>query len=225
MKTTGTEPDIPVLYEDNHLLVVAKPSGLLSQEDYTGEPDLLTLCREYIKNEYNKPGNVFLGLLHRLDKPVSGVMVFAKTSKAASRISDQIRKREVRKLYMAVVKGTPPENGFLEHHLEKDTRRNLVQAVDKPTKNSKPARLSFQKIAQQNNLALIEVNLITGRAHQIRVQFAESGTPVYGDQKYGEGKKAQIALHAHKFELEHPTKKEKISFTAPLPENHPWSLF
>jgi len=223
--STGTNPDIPILFEDNHLLVVSKPAGLLSQEDYTGEPDLLNLCKEYIKNEYDKSGNVFLGLLHRLDKPVSGVMVFAKTSKAASRISEQIRKRTVKKKYLAVLNGYPPENGLLEHFLEKDSKRNLVVAVTKPGKKSKIAKLSFMKIEQKGNLALVDINLITGRAHQIRVQFAESGTPVYGDEKYGLNEGDRIALHAYKFGLVHPVKKEKLNFTAYPHSGKPWSTF
>lgn len=224
-KSTGTNPDIPIIFEDNHLLVVSKPAGLLSQEDYTGEPDLLNLCKNYIKKEYDKPGNVFLGLLHRLDKPVSGVMVFAKTSKAASRISEQIRKRTVKKKYLAVLNGNPPENGLLEHFLEKDSKRNLVVAVTKPGKKSKSAKLSFMKLEQKGELALVDINLITGRAHQIRVQFAESGTPVYGDKKYGLSEGDQIALHAYKFGLEHPVKKERMNFTASPPAGEPWSSF
>jgi len=224
-KSTGTNPDIPILFEDNHLLVVNKPAGLLSQEDYTKEPDLLNICKEYIKKEYDKPGNVFLGLLHRLDKPVSGVMVFAKTSKAASRISEQIRKRTVKKKYLAVVNGNPPKNGLLEHYLEKDSKKNLVIAVSNPGKKSKEARLSYIKLDQVEDLALVDINLITGRAHQIRVQFAESGTPVYGDKKYGYKNGEQIALHAYKFRLEHPVKKEKMTFRALPPNEAPWNRF
>lgn len=226
MKNTGTDPDIPILYEDNHLLVISKPAGLLSQEDHTGAPDVLTLCKSYIKQRYNKPGNVFLGLVHRLDRPVGGVMVLAKTSKAASRISEQIRKRTVKKRYLAVTEGNPPENGYLEHYITKDAATNTVNASRKPVKNSKPAKLSFLKLEQQQNYALLEINLITGRAHQIRVQLAETGTPIAGDRKYGKDNlRDDIALLAYSFELEHPTTKQSHTFRAPLPESPLWNRF
>lgn len=225
MKTTGTKPDIEIIYEDNHLLAVDKPKGLLSQEDHTGKADLLNLCKEYIKKEYNKPGNVFLGLLHRLDKPVSGIMLFAKTSKAASRISEQIRRRTVRKTYLAVVEGKPPETGFLTHHLLKEESSNIVRAVNAGTKGAKQAELTFKVLDQKNDLALLSVNLITGRAHQIRVQFANEGYPVWGDRKYGSGNHPTIALHAWKMSIEHPTHKKEIIFTAGLPRENPWDLF
>lgn len=225
MSTTGTKLDIPIIYEDNHLLVIHKPAGLLSQEDHTGRPDALTLCKEYIKKQYDKPGNVFLGLLHRLDRPVSGVMVFAKTSKAASRISEQIRARKVRKRYRAVVNGTPPPNGVLEHHLEKDRQKNVVKVVQRPTRESKNAKLSFNTLASNGSLSLVDINLETGRAHQIRVQFADIGSPIWGDKRYGKNESGHIALHAYSFKLEHPTQKEKITFTAELPESEPWSRF
>ncbi|REL38114.1 RluA family pseudouridine synthase [Rhodohalobacter sp. SW132] len=225
METTGTQPDIPILFEDNHLLVVNKPAGVLSQEDHTGRPDLLNLCKEYIKKKYDKPGNVFLGLLHRLDQPVSGVMVFAKTSKAASRISEQIRARKVKKSYLAVLDGDPPPNGVLEHHLLKDKKKNITQVVSSPRKNSKAAKLSFQTVGRNERMALVSINLETGRAHQIRVQFAEIGTPVHGDRKYGRTSDSDIALHAHKFRLEHPTLKEKQEFVASAPDTFPWNRF
>lgn len=225
MLHTGTNPDIPILFEDNHLLVIHKPAGLLSQEDHTDRPDALTLCKEYIKKKYDKPGNVFLGLLHRLDRPVSGVMVFAKTSKAASRISEQIRSRKVRKRYRAVVYGFPPPNGVLEHHLEKDRKKNLVKVVKRPTRKSKKAKLSFNTMSSDDSLSLVDINLETGRAHQIRVQFAEIGSPIWGDKRYGKEEPAHIALHAFSFKLEHPTLKEKVTFTAELPNTIPWTKF
>jgi len=224
MTCTGTNPDIPVLFEDNHLLVIQKPAGLLSQEDHTGRPDALNLCKSYIKKKYDKPGNVFLGLLHRLDRPVSGVMVFAKTSKAAARISEQIRARKVRKRYRAVVLGSPPPNGVLEHHLEKDEKINIVTVVERPTRKSKLAKLSFNTISSKDSLTLVEINLETGRPHQIRVQFAEIGSPVWGDKRYGKPETSgSIALHAHSFTLIHPTLKEKMTFTAELPDSLPWT--
>ena len=225
MQKTGTTPNIPIIFEDNHLLVIHKPAGLLSQEDHTGRPDVLTLCKEYIKNQYDKPGNVFLGLLHRLDRPVSGVMVLAKTSKAASRISEQIRARKVRKKYQAVVYGTPPPNGVLEHYLEKDRQKNIVKVVNKPTRKSKKAKLSFNTLVSTESLSLVDVNLETGRAHQIRVQFASINSPIWGDNRYGEKRSGHIALHAYSFKLEHPTLNEKMTFTAELPDSEPWSCF
>jgi len=225
MPTTGTDPDIPIIYEDNHLLVIHKPAGLLSQEDHTGRPDALTLCKQYIKNQYDRPGDVFLGLLHRLDRPVSGVMVFAKTSKAASRISEQIRAQQVRKRYRALVYGTPPPNGVLEHHLEKDRQKNIVTVVKRPTRKSKKAKLSFNKLESIESLSLIDINLETGRAHQIRVQFAEINSPIWGDKRYGKEGSGHIALHAYSFKLEHPTLKEKMTFTAELPDSEPWTRF
>ncbi|WP_340106495.1 RluA family pseudouridine synthase [Rhodohalobacter sp. 8-1] len=226
MQFTGTQPDIPIIYEDNHLLVIQKPAGLLSQEDHTGRPDALTLCKEYIKKRYSKPGNVFLGLLHRLDRPVSGVMVFAKTSKAASRISEQIRARKVRKRYRTVVIGNPPPNGVLEHHLVKNDVKNMVTIVDKATRKSKLAKLSFNTLLTKGSLSLVDVNLETGRAHQIRVQFAEIGSPIWGDKRYGkQTSSGSIALHAYRFTLKHPTLDEKMTFTADLPDSKPWTEF
>lgn len=225
MKTTGTSPDIKIIYEDNHLLVVDKPSGILSQEDRTGKPDLLTLCKVYIKKKYQKPGNVFLGLLHRLDKPVSGVMMFAKTSKSAARISEQIRKRKIGKTYLTVVKGKPPKNGFLSHYLLKDKKNNFVTAVDSGIKAAKQAQLMFQTLEQKGNLALLKVKLLTGRPHQIRVQLATETYPVWGDSKYGQKEKNSIALHAYELQISHPTLKKEMIFTATPPIHEPWNTF
>jgi 23S rRNA pseudouridine1911/1915/1917 synthase len=225
MKKTGTTPNIEILYEDNHLLAVNKPAGMLSQEDHTGNPDLLNLCKEYIKREHNKPGKVFLGLLHRLDRPVSGVMLFAKTSKAASRISEQIRRRKVKKKYLAVVEGSPPPNGFLNHYLKKDSANNRVRTVQAGTPGSKEAQLIFQKLGQQNGLALLEIDLITGRPHQIRVQLSAEGYPIWGDHKYGKPGKSSPALHAWKLTVTHPTLKKESVFTAKPPKSEPWKQF
>jgi 23S rRNA pseudouridine1911/1915/1917 synthase len=226
LKTTGTNPDIEILFEDNHLIAVNKPAGVLAQEDHTGKPDILTLCKEYIKREYNKPGNVFLGLLHRLDRPVSGVMVLAKTSKAASRISEQIRKRSVRKTYLAVVEGSAPNNGYLRHYLMKDKQSNITRAVPKGTPQAKESTLTFETLDRAGENSLVKVNLITGRAHQIRVQFAEAGNPIWGDRKYGNrGSSGDIALHAYEFELEHPTLKKTQSFRTSPENKTPWSSF
>lgn len=225
MKTTQTIPDIEIIYEDNHLLAVHKPGGLLSQEDHTGDPDILTLCKKYIKKEYDKPGKVFLGLLHRLDRPVSGVMLFAKTSKAASRISEQIRSRSVKKRYLAVVEGEAPPNGYLIHHLLKDSQTNLVTVAEPGTPQAKEARLIFQRLEAKQNLSLLKIDLITGRPHQIRVQLSAEGYPVWGDHKYGGANQSSPALHAFEFIVEHPTLKKELILHADPPKCFPWEKF
>ncbi|HKK24131.1 MAG TPA: pseudouridine synthase [Gracilimonas sp.] len=228
MNTTNTTPNIPIIFEDNHLLVIDKPAGLLSQEDYTGKPDVLNLCKRYIKEKYNKPGKVYLGLVHRLDRPVSGIMVLAKTSKAASRLSYQIRKRTISKTYWALVEGQSPVFGELVHFLDKDNKTNTVKAYSSPKSHAKESRLKFITIKTNDNFSVIEVDLITGRPHQIRVQFAKEGHPLWGDHKYGNPQSAKgkdIALRAVKLELEHPTTKELMSFKAPKPTGQPWNMF
>jgi 23S rRNA pseudouridine1911/1915/1917 synthase len=228
MDTTKTSPNIPIIFEDNHLLVIDKPAGVLSQEDHTGNPDVLNLCKAYIKKEYNKPGNVYLGLVHRLDRPVSGVMVLAKTSKAASRLSYQIRKRTMKKTYWALVHGMSPVYGEHVHFLDKDNRTNIVKAYNSPKRNAKESRLKFITIKQSSKFSVIEVDLITGRPHQIRVQFAKEGNPLWGDHKYGNPDKnhgKDIALRAVKLELEHPTLKDLMTFKAPKPSGEPWNKF
>jgi len=226
MNQTRTNPDIPILYEDNHLLIINKPEGVLSQEDHSAAPDVLTLCKAYIKEEYGKPGKVFLGLVHRLDRNVGGVMVLAKTSKSASRLSDQIRRRVFRKTYVAVVQGKTPKNGYLIHHLVKNNQINSVKAYSKPVRDSKKAELTFQTRAQKTGWSLVEINLITGRPHQIRVQFSAEDHPLWGDVKYGSTQKGgTIALFASKLSFEHPTLKKKLVFEAPEPIGTPWNLF
>ena len=225
MNNTETEPNIEILYEDNHILAISKPKGLLSQEDHTGAPDVLTLCKAYLKKKYDKPGNVFLGLLHRLDRPVSGVMVLAKTSKAASRVSEQIRKHKIKKRYLAIVQGEPGRQGVLTHYLIKNSQDNIVQSVSPETANSKKAELMYRTVATQTGFSLVEVLLITGRAHQIRVQFAETGHPLWGDHKYGEGRGKDIALHAYQYEITHPTLKKTLSIRSQPPKTDPWNRF
>lgn len=225
MKTTGTNPDIQILFEDNHLLVIHKPEGVLSQEDYSGDSDVLTLCKAYLKKEYNKPGNVFLGLVHRLDRPVAGVMLLAKTSKAASRISAQIRKRTVKKRYLAVVEGVADANGMLTDYLLKNRDTNLVTVVGAGNSNAQKAELTYQKIEQKNGLALLSITLITGRPHQIRVQLAHQGLPIAGDKKYGSTLKTSIALFASELEITHPTLKKEVLFKASPSNSYPWSYF
>lgn len=220
---------IPILYEDNHILVVVKPPNVPSQEDISGDPDLLTILKRDIKKRYNKPGNVFLSLVHRLDRPVGGVMVLARTSKGASRLSEQIREGTFQKTYLCVVNGAPsPKKGRLEHFLEKDRNKNIVKTAERKSKGSKKAVLEYETVATFGNLSLVRVNLHTGRSHQIRVQFAETGCPLYGDQKYGvETSKSgrQIALWSYEIAFTHPTGKQQLRFTYTPPDKKPWNLF
>lgn len=222
--------NINIIYEDNHLLVVEKPVNMLSQEDISGDEDILTLLKEYIKIKYNKPGNVYLGLVHRLDRPVGGVMVFAKTSKAAARLSQQIRDREFGKIYLAVIRGIPAirEEKGLEHYLIKDRARNIVSVVDKSTEGSQRAILDYRVIQEIGDLTLVKIILHTGRSHQIRVQLAALGHPLYGDQKYGghlNQPGQQIALWSSEIRITHPTLKTPMTFSSSPQEIYPWNLF
>ncbi|WP_373894893.1 RluA family pseudouridine synthase [Virgibacillus sp. CBA3643] len=221
--------EIPILYEDNHLLVVEKPVNIPVQADNTGDKDLLTLLKQDIKIRYRKPGNVFLGLVHRLDRPVGGVIAFAKTSKAASRMSDVIRRQAMERSYLAVVRGIPAKRqDKLEHYLSKNHQENKVYVVSAHHKKGKKALLEYNVIAQTKQLSLLSVRLQTGRSHQIRVQLAEIGTPIYGDQKYGSHINKpgqQIALWAHSLSFEHPTKKDTITVDSHPPGEYPWDLF
>ena len=213
--------NLKVIYEDNHILVVEKPPNIPSQSDKTNDIDMLTICKKYIKEKYNKPGNVYLGLVHRLDRPVGGVMVFAKTSKAAARLSNQVREKIFRKKYLAVVDGKlENQTGVLEDYLYKDERNNMSKVVKPEKKNSKYAKLEYKvlKYNSVKDLSLLEINLFTGRHHQIRVQLSNFGHSIFGDQKYGtRGKGKQIALWAYELEFEHPISKEKMTFKV-LPE-------
>ena len=212
---------LKVIYEDNHIIVVEKIPNIPSQADKTGDTDMLSLVKSYIKEKYNKPGNVYLGLVHRLDRPVGGIMIFAKTSKAASRLSNQVREKIFKKKYLAVVEGKfEKEEGTLENYLAKNTKTNTSKIVNKSNKEAKLAKLDYKVLSydKQENLSLVEVNLHTGRHHQIRVQLANIGHSLYGDQKYGtRGKGKQIALWAYKLTIEHPITKEKMTFED-LPE-------
>lgn len=220
---------IEILYEDNHLLGVVKPVNLPSQGDISGDPDLLTLLKEDLKVRYQKPGNVFLGLVHRLDRPVGGAMIFAKTSKAASRLSDAIRTHHFSKEYLAVTRGIPSkEKGRLTHYLLKDERSNIVFVASPSTRGAKEAILEYQVLKTKNEMALILIHLITGRPHQIRVQMAAIGTPLYGDQKYGEKVNRpgeQLALWSYRLRFPHPTKKEEVLLISLPPNRFPWQLF
>ena len=212
---------LKVLYEDNHIIVVIKPYNIPSQSDKTNDIDMLSLVKEYIKEKYNKPGNVYLGLVHRLDRPTGGVMVFAKTSKAASRLSESIRNKSFSKTYLAVVNGKfEKQNGILENYLWKDEALNMSKVVSKDKKGAKLARLTYEVLAEKNDLSLVKINLETGRHHQIRVQFSNAGHSLYGDQKYGkDSMEKQIALWAYRLEFKHPVKDEIMKFEA-LPEKN-----
>ena len=213
---------INIIYEDNHLLVVEKPINVPVQSDKSGGEDLLTMLKKYLKKKYNKPGDVYLGLVHRLDRPVSGVMVFAKTSKAASRLSKQIQKHEFKKIYMAVIEGKVSESGVFKDKLKKDEKTNITRVSE----DGKEAELSYNLIGFVNNLSLVRISLKTGRSHQIRVQFASRKIPLYGDQKYNPNAALdQIALFASMLEFKHPVTKEVMSFELPLPERYPFTLF
>ena len=210
-----------VIYEDNQIIVVEKEPNIPSQSDKTGDEDMLTLVKRYIKEKYNKPGEVYIGLVHRLDRPVGGVMVFARTSKAASRLSEQVRNKTLKKTYIATVDGKiEEEQGTLEDYLYKDERNNVSKVVNKDKKNAKLAKLDYEVLSydEKRDLSTVKINLYTGRHHQIRVQFANFGHSLFGDQKYGiRGKGKQIRLWAYKLELEHPTKKEMMTFESEPP--------
>lgn len=220
---------VPILYEDNHLLFAVKPPGLLSQEDHTGRPDILNLLKDYLVTKYHKPGQAWLGLVHRLDQPVAGVMVFAKTSKAASRMSDCFRRQAVEKAYLAIVHGQPNHRqGELVDHLS-TTKKNGRYRVDP---KGKIARLQYEMLAFQpeRQLTLVKILLQTGRQHQIRVQFASRGCPLLGDRRYGkQGSLDQTcpgpALLAYRLAFVHPVKKTPLAVQMELPETFPWSIF
>ena len=214
---------INIIYEDNHLLVVEKPINIPVQEDSSKDLDFLTLLKDFIKKRDNKPGNVFLGLIHRLDRPVGGIMVFAKTSKCASRLSEQVRNRTFKKTYFAIVEGKAEEKATLVDKLLKDTKNNIVR-VDK---NGKESILDYELIDYKDNLSLVKINLKTGRSHQIRVQFSSRGHALYGDQKYNKNSVIgeQIALFANLITFNHPITKEELTFKLDLPNRKPWNKF
>ena len=212
-----------ILYLDNHLLVARKPAGLLIQGDHTADENLLDLGKAYLKIAFDKPGNVFLGLVHRLDRPVSGVVVFARTSTAARRLSDQFRRRTAKKRYVALVEGKVAKTGRLVHGIaRRQTKSRIVSHA------GQRAELSFERLAYRRGLSHIRVNLATGRHHQIRVQFAHIGHPILGDFKYGSRKpfpNRAIALHAQSISVTHPTKRERMTFEAEIESFWPKKLF
>ena len=202
--------NLKILYEDNHIIVVIKPYNVPVQADSSNDLDMLAIIKNYIKEKYNKPGNVYLGLVHRLDRPVGGVMVFAKTSKAASRLSEQIRNKSIEKRYIALTHNHTKEHEILKDKLLKNEKTNTSKIDEK----GKYAILEYNLIEYRNNMSLIDINLLTGRHHQIRVQLSHHGYPIYGDQRYGIDKEGiQIHLWAYKLKFKHPVKDEIMEFT------------
>lgn len=221
--------DDRILYEDNHLLVVNKLAGELAQGDKTGDASLVDLVKEYIRRKYNKPGEAFVGLVHRIDRPVSGAIIFAKTSKALSRMTMLVKNRDFEKEYLAVVKSPPPlETDSLTHFLVKNERQNKSFVVAASQNGAKEARLDYQLLKRSDRFFLLSIHLHTGRHHQIRVQLAAIGCPIKGDLKYGSDRSnpdGSISLHAFRIAFEHPVKKEKVEIIAQPADILPWNLF
>ena len=217
-----------VIYEDNHIIVVEKPFNVPTQEDESGDMDMLRMVKEYVRVKYNKPGEAYIGLVHRLDRVAGGLMVFARTSKAASRLSEQIRNRTFKKEYTAVVEGNLKSDASgLVDYLVKDNSTNTVTVTKKDHDGAKEARLNYLLLERQDQLNLIRIDLLTGRPHQIRVQFSSRNHPLWGDGKYGSAYKSKkgIALWSSKLVLEHPTKKESMTFELDPPDQEPWNKF
>ena len=218
-----------VVYEDNHLIIVNKSSSEIVQGDKTGDKPLSEMVKEYIKQKYHKPGNVFLGVVHRLDRPVSGLVVFARTSKALARLNEMFRTKEVHKTYWAIVGNCPPtEEGELVHWLVRNEKQNKSYAYDKEKPEAKKAILDYKLIGRSERYFLLEVDLKTGRHHQIRCQLAKMGCPIKGDLKYGSPRSnpdGSICPHARRVRFVHPVSKQEIDVTAPVPEGNLWHSF
>ena len=218
-----------IVYEDNHLIIVNKTASEIVQGDKTGDVPLSETVKQYLKEKYNKPGNVFLGVAHRLDRPVSGLVVFAKTSKALGRLNEMFRGGEVKKTYWAIVKNMPPEpEGELVHYLVRNEKQNKSYAYDSEKPGSKKAILHYRLIGRSDNYCLLEVDLKTGRHHQIRCQLAKMGCPIRGDLKYGfprSNPDGSICLHARRVRFVHPVSKELIEVVAPVPDSNLWHAF
>lgn len=223
------ELDAQILYEDNHLLVVNKRPSQIVQGDKTGDVPLSEMLKTWVKYKYNKPGAAFLGVAHRLDRPVSGVVIFARTSKALERINLMLHDKKMKKRYLAVVKNMPPkEEDHLRHYMIKNEAKNKSACFEEPQPGSKHAELKYKHIASSDNYHLLEVELLTGRHHQIRAQLAAIGCPIKGDLKYGFARSnadASIHLHAWKVEILHPVRQEIMTFEAPLPDDAIWNYF
>ena len=228
VKIEENEINLKIIYEDNHIIVVEKPANIPSQGDKTGDLDMLTIIKAYLKEKYNKPGNVYLGLVHRLDRPVGGVMVFAKTSKAAARLSEQLREKVFKKKYLVIVNGKFEEKkGTLKDYLLKNERLNKSRVVEEGTKNSKYAELDYEvlKYDKEQNLSLLKINLHTGRHHQIRVQLSNRNHSIYGDAKYnGRGSTRQLYLWAYELTIQNVISKEEMTFTAIPEKEKAWKI-
>lgn len=215
-----------ILYEDNHLLIINKKAGQLAQGDETGDVPLIDSLKEFIKVRDQKPGNVYLGLIHRLDRPTSGILVFAKTSKALTRMNELFKTRDVKKVYWAIVEGNPTiKQARLEHFLKKNPKNNKTTVFNKPTDQAKQAILQYKLLGNLDHYSLVEVELFTGRSHQIRAQLSHIGHPIKGDLKYGSKRSnpdGSISLHARKLTFTHPVKKEEITIIAPPPQQAIW---
>ena len=222
----STKQNLQVLHEDNHLIIINKRAGDIVQGDKTGDKPLSEVVKEYIKEKYNKPNNVFLGVVHRLDRPTSGIVIFAKTSKALERLNKMLRNKTINKTYWAVVKNHPKkEKDTLQHYLKKNPKNNKSTAYNSVINDSKHAILHYKVLKKLDNYTLLEVDLETGRHHQIRVQLSSIGSVIKGDLKYGasrSNKDGSIHLHARKIEFLHPVSKEKISLIAPTPKDAIW---
>ena len=218
-----------IVYEDNHLLVVIKPQNIPSQKDESGDTDMLTMCKDYLKETYQKPGEAYCGLVHRLDRPTGGLMVFAKTSKCAERLSKQIRDGETSKEYLAVVVGKPKySNDYLVNYLKKDEKTNVVKVVPQLETGAKKAELTYNLIDSTEKLSLVKCHLLTGRSHQIRVQMANTGCPVFGDVKYKGNIVSgwNLALWSYKLCFEHPVSHKPMTFVCyPQEDEMPWKYF
>lgn len=224
------EKQLNVLYEDNQVVVVLKPHNMPSQADASGDMDLLSMVKAYVKEKYNKPGEAFIGLVHRLDRPTGGVMVFARTSKAAARLSEELKNGQMKKTYFAVCAGTPQaKEDTLINFLKKDEKENIVKIVTRGEEGNKRAELNYKVLEVKDGQSLVKVNIVTGRSHQIRVQLAGIGNPLVGDNKYGRSKfkaSKNLGLWAGILEFVHPTTKEKMVFACPPDaEKEPWSKF
>lgn len=223
----STKDNLAILFEDNHLIVINKQPGDISQGDKTGDTPLSEVVKLYIKEKYKKPGNVFLGVVHRLDRPTSGIIIFAKTSKALERLNKKLRNKEIQKTYWAIVKNRPPKSSdTLIHFLKKDHQKNKSKAYEKEIKDSKKAVLHYSVLKELNHYHLLEIQLETGRHHQIRTQLAHIGSPIKGDLKYGfsrSNKDASIHLHARKIEFVHPVSKEPLTIEAKPPNDPVWN--
>ena len=218
-----------IIFEDNHLLVINKDAGVLVQGDKTGDTPLSDLAKAYVKEKYQKPGEVFMGVIHRIDRPVSGLVLMARTSKALERMNEQFKNREIEKNYLAIVRNRPAANaGNLVHWLIKNPETNVTKAYEKEVPNSMRSELNYKLIGELEGFYLLEVNPITGRPHQIRVQLASMNCPIVGDNKYGYprgNKDKSICLHAHQVKFMHPVKKEEMQLFAALPQDNFWQKF